>query len=51
MLMQVGSAFGTKLPFEDVGYSVAIGGKADVHRAVANRRDLTHQRHQRPNLL
>ena len=32
------SPIGTFLPFEDVRYSVAIEGKADVHRAVVNRR-------------
>jgi len=30
---------GTKRPIRDVRYWVAIEGKADVHRAVVNRRD------------
>ena len=33
------SGNGTKLPIRDVRCSVAIGGKADVHRVVVNRRE------------
>jgi hypothetical protein len=33
------SAPGTKLPIQDVRYSVAIEGKADVRRARQDRRD------------
>jgi hypothetical protein len=33
------SACGTKRPFVDVRYSVALGAKADQYRVVVNRRE------------
>ena len=39
LFMRKMSAFGTKRTSHDVRYSVAIEGKADVHRAVVNRRE------------
>jgi hypothetical protein len=39
------SEIGTKLPIQDVRYSVAIGGKADIHRVDRESTRKTHMRH------
>jgi hypothetical protein len=39
LLQRISPVPGTKRPFVDVRYSVAMEGKADLNRAVVNRRE------------